>query len=205
MNNLASKITSKIWYTINHTSEVNHSGNKLIKLIEESVSPQDFIEFQTLIKDKDLSKATTLINFIENILIENKDFQNKAKNIVKTNDASFQFEEKLINNSNINSEKTINLLLVGVSIILLACYFFTDDSSVQLFLKFDVLLLFISRLSRKFAWINGAITLLTLPFLLYQMMIFVTKDKTELVIGLAFIFLFLLFILIHDVRKSNKE
>jgi hypothetical protein len=203
MNNLASKITSKIWYATNHPSEVNHSGNKLMKLIEESVSPQDFIEIQTLIRDKGLSKATTLINFIENILIENKDFQNKAKNIVKTNDASFQFEEKLINNSSVNWEKIINLLLIGSSIILLACYCFVDAPSVQLHLTLDITLLIILRLTRKFAWINGAITLLMLPFLLYQMMGFLMREKTEIVIGLAFIFLFLLFILIHDVRKSN--
>lgn len=110
---LSKKIVSKIWYYVENPESEQHSGKKLIDLIENSFSDNDTMEIKQIIETKDENRFATLNNLIENKLLESSEFQKQAKYLAFLNDKRLG-----IKNESFGDEKKPSFLNVLLKIFL---------------------------------------------------------------------------------------
>lgn len=110
---LSKQIVSKIWYYVENPENEQHSGKKLIDLIENSFNDNNSLEIKQIIEDKDENRLATLNNLLENKLLESSEFQKQAKYLAFLNDKRLG-----IKNESFGDEKKPSFLNVLLKIFL---------------------------------------------------------------------------------------
>ncbi len=200
-SDLAKQIISKIWYYVENPENEQHSGKKLIDLFEANFDNKDIQEIKLIIDNKEDSKIATLINLIENKLIENSEFQKQAKKLAFLNDKAAAFQNSEIENS--TSKYSFSDILLGVlSTFALLGRLFVEGKLNQfnfLIVAIGATVLYVLKRQRGLRiLLNILLIIYTAPFILRSLI----KENDTLALWYLILDLCLIIILVLDFRKK---